>query len=170
MTSSGWHIAVLQDDQAEELGELARHIWHKHYPGIINLAQIDYMLHQRYAAASIRQQLGQSGHWWKVARNGTGLIGFTHYFLDGDPQRIKLDKIYVHPAWQRKGVGAALLEQVESEACQQSRRILTLRTNKHNRIALDAYQKYGFIVAAEVVTDIGGGYVMDDYVLEKVLD
>ncbi|MES2366058.1 MAG: GNAT family N-acetyltransferase [Pseudomonadota bacterium] len=170
MTTSGWYIAALQDDQAEELGELARYIWHKHYPGIISLAQIDYMLRQRYAAASIRQQLGQPGHWWKMARNDTGLIGFTHYFLDDDPQRIKLDKIYVHPAWQRKGVGATLLEQAESEARQQGRHILTLRTNKHNHIALAAYQKYGFIVAAEVVTEIGGGFVMDDYVLEKALD
>ena len=170
MIATSWHIAALQADQAEALGALARHIWQGHYPGIISQAQIDYMLDQRYGAALIRQQLGQSGNWWKVAQNDAGMIGFTHYFLDSDPQRIKLDKIYVHPDWQRCGVGAALLEQVESEARRQGRAILTLRTNRHNHIALAAYQKYGFMVTAQVVTEIGAGFVMDDYVLEKVLD
>ena len=170
MIASGWHIAALQAGQAEALGALARHIWQRHYPGIISPAQIDYMLHQRYRAAVILQQLGQPGSWWDVAQKDAELIGFAHYFLDTDSQRIKLDKLYVHPAWQRRGVGAALLGRVESEACRQGRTTLTLRTNKHNHIALAAYRKYGFIVTAEVLTEIGAGFVMDDYVLEKTLD
>lgn len=170
MIASGWHIAALQADQTEALGALARYIWQRHYPGIISPAQIDYMLHQRYRAAVIRQQLDQPGSWWDVALEDAELIGFAHYFLDVDPQRIKLDKLYVHPAWQRRGVGAALLGRVESAARRQARTTLTLRTNKHNHTALAAYQKYGFVVTAEVVTEIGAGFVMDDYVLEKTLD
>ena len=52
MIVSSWHIAALRDDQVEALGALARHIWQRHYPGIISPAQIDYMLHQRYARRS----------------------------------------------------------------------------------------------------------------------
>lgn len=170
MIASNWDIAALQAGQTEALGALARHIWQTHYPDIISQAQIDYMLHQRYHAAVIRQQLGQPGSWWDVAQNDAALIGFVHYFLDTDAQRIKLDKLYVHPAWQRCGVGAALLGRAEFEARRQGCGTLTLRTNKHNLIALAAYQKYGFIVTAEVVTEIGEGFVMDDYVLEKTLD
>ncbi|BBP02664.1 hypothetical protein TPL01_00960 [Sulfuriferula plumbiphila] len=170
MIAPSWQITALQADQIEALGALARYIWQRHYPGIISPAQIDYMLHQRYRAALIRQQLGQFGSWWDMAQNEAGMIGFAHYFLDIDPQRIKLDKLYVHPAWQRRGVGAALLGRVESEARRQGCGTLTLRTNKHNHIALAAYQKYGFIVTAAVVTEIGAGWVMDDYVLEKALD
>ncbi len=78
MISSSWHIAALQAGQAEALGALARHIWQRHYPGIISQAQIDYMLDQRYGAALIRQQLVQPGNWWKVAQNDAGMIGFAH--------------------------------------------------------------------------------------------
>ena len=59
---------------------------------------------------------------------------------------------------------------VESGARRQGRTTLTLRTNQHNHTALAAYQKYGFSVTAQVITEIGAGFVMDDYMLEKVLD
>ena len=42
-----------------------------------------------------------------------------------------------------------------------------LTVNKHNRNAIAAYGKYGFRVAESVVKDIGSGFVMDDYVMNK---
>jgi len=45
---------------------------------------------------------------------------------------------------------------------------IRLTVNKHN-FALQAYQRMGFQIAEEVVTAIGGGYVMDDYELEMRL-
>ena len=46
---------------------------------------------------------------------------------------------------------------------------LSLRVNKNNHQALAAYQKYGFSRASDVIEDIGGGFVMDDYILTKTL-
>lgn len=160
-------ISALRDDQIEALGTLARQIWQQHYLGIISREQIDYMLDQRYNAAAIRQQMRLPGSWWDVAQQDGQLIGFAHYHLDTDPQRFMLDKLYVHPDWQRHGVGATLLVRAEAEARRQQRSVIQLRTNKHNHIALAAYRRYGFEIAAERVTEIGGGFVMDDYVLEK---
>ena len=164
-----WHIATLRPDQIDALGTLARTIWLQHYPGIISLAQIDYMLVQRYHSDAIRAQLGQAGLDWTVAQTVGELIGFAHAFPITDALRFKLDKLYVHPDWQRRGVGAALLNQVESAARQHDCTLITLRTNRHNHIALAAYRRYGFVIRAEVVTNIGAGFVMDDFVLEKNL-
>jgi len=41
--------------------------------------------------------------------------------------------------------------------------------NKRNVRAIKAYQRNGFEIADSVVTDIGGGFVMDDYVMAKDL-
>jgi RimJ/RimL family protein N-acetyltransferase len=41
-----------------------------------------------------------------------------------------------------------------------------LTCNKHNTASLAAYTRMGFTRIADVVTDIGSGYVMDDYVME----
>ena len=44
-----------------------------------------------------------------------------------------------------------------------------LAVNKHNFNAIAAYRKHGFIVREAVVKEIGGGFVMDDYIMEKRL-
>jgi hypothetical protein len=41
--------------------------------------------------------------------------------------------------------------------------------NKRNTRAIAAYQRNGFVTADSVVTDIGGGFVMDDYIMAKEL-
>ncbi len=46
---------------------------------------------------------------------------------------------------------------------------LTVAVNKNNRTAIAAYLKHGFRVADAVVKDIGGGFVMDDYLMEQAL-
>jgi hypothetical protein len=38
-----------------------------------------------------------------------------------------------------------------------------------NRGAINAYKRWGFRITDEVVADIGEGFVMDDYRMEKLL-
>jgi len=42
-----------------------------------------------------------------------------------------------------------------------------LTCNKNNSRTLSIYKKLGFSIIDSIVTDIGNGFVMDDYVLEK---
>ena len=42
-----------------------------------------------------------------------------------------------------------------------------LTVNKHNDLALRAYQAKGFTTIEAVETDIGEGYIMDDFIMEK---
>jgi hypothetical protein len=44
-----------------------------------------------------------------------------------------------------------------------------LTVNKRNAKAMAAYQRNGFTLTESVVVDIGGGFVMDDYVMTKEL-
>ena len=52
------------------------------------------------------------------------------------------------------------------EARSREYRVLHLNVNKHNATAIRAYERNGFVKARESVTDIGSGFVMDDYVME----
>lgn len=159
--------APLRLDEAEVVAELARAVWQATYPAIIGQAQVDYMLDQRYKPGLIRQLLAR-GDLWLAAHAGAELVGFAHGYAlqDGD---YKLDKLYVASAWQRHGIGGELIRAVAERAARHGSRRLLLRVNRQNQAAIDAYLKHGFQVATVIVEDIGGGFVMDDYVMIKEL-
>ena len=46
---------------------------------------------------------------------------------------------------------------------------LQLRVNKANATAIRAYQRFGFAIIEDICTDIGSGFVMDDYRMELAL-
>jgi ribosomal protein S18 acetylase RimI-like enzyme len=160
-------LGHLRLDEAEALVALAQRVWRAHYPGIITPAQIEYMLAQRYKPGLVRQLLAR-GDLWLAARAGAALVGFAHghALAQGD---YKLDKLYVDNAWQRHGIGGLLIAEVARRAGAHGYDRLVLRVNRRNQQAIDAYLKHGFQVATVVVEDIGGGYVMDDYVMVREL-
>jgi RimJ/RimL family protein N-acetyltransferase len=47
---------------------------------------------------------------------------------------------------------------------------LVLAVNKRNEATIAAYRKHGFHVSAAVVKEIGCGFVMDDYLMERALE
>jgi GNAT superfamily N-acetyltransferase len=160
-------IEPLTEADVERLVGLAREIWYAHYPAIIGIAQIEYMLKQRYDFEVVRAELRQSGVWWDKLMVGKEMAGFASYFLTQVAGEMKLDKLYVHPRHQRQGYGGMMVARACEVARGQGCIRLKLAVNKDNRGAIAAYLKHGFSVVAGVVKDIGGGFVMDDYIMVK---
>jgi ribosomal protein S18 acetylase RimI-like enzyme len=163
--ASGPAIEALQAAEVDAVCRLARRTWQATYPGIISQQQIDAMLADRYTPAAILAQLGDPGHHWLIARDRDTIAGFAHARLDGET--CKLDKLYVDPAHQRRGIGRALVDAIRAFARQQGAGRLWLQVNRNNQQAVRAYQSYGFDIIEARVFDIGAGFVMDDYVMES---
>jgi ribosomal protein S18 acetylase RimI-like enzyme len=83
---------------------------------------------------------------------------------------MKVDKLYVKPALQRRGLGGRLLRHAAAVAREAGCGVLELAVNRGNVNAIAAYGRHGFSVREAVVKDIGGGFVMDDYVMVRKLD
>ena len=162
-------IEAVTAADVEGICGLAAVIWHRHYPGIISVAQIEYMLRQRYDPQLLRAELDRGNVWWDKLLLGDEVIGFSSYFPDERPGEMKLDKLYVLQNQQRKGYGGMLLARSCATARAHGCTALTLAVNRNNGQAIAAYRKYGFRVRAAVVKDIGNGFVMDDYLMEKPL-
>ena len=158
-------IRPLAPEDAEALAVLAREIWLAHYPSIISTEQIEYMLAQRYRPEVIRAELASGEVHWDTLWFDGAMAGFSSYFRTGNPGEMKLDKVYVHPACQRRGFGGRLLARAAEVARGSGCSRLVLTVNKRNAAAIAAYRKHGFAVVDSVVKDIGGGFVMDDYVM-----
>jgi ribosomal protein S18 acetylase RimI-like enzyme len=108
------------------------------------------------------------GDTWLAARARGILVGFAH----GHPQAegdYKLDKLYVDLDWQRHGIGGALIGALAERVAGHGYSRLVLRVNRQNQNAINAYLKHGFTVSTIYLEDIGGGHVMDDYVMTKEL-
>jgi GNAT superfamily N-acetyltransferase len=158
-------ITALTAGDIDALCALAAEIWRAHYPAIISSAQIEYMLAQRYNAAAVRDELARGDVWWDKLLVNDRMVGFASYFLLHSARAMKLDKLYVHPAHQRGGYGRMLLDRAVTMARAYGCDALVLAVNKRNEGALAAYAKHGFAIVESVVKDIGGGFVMDDYVM-----
>src|SRR3982751_3537094 len=101
----GHQIRPLRDGDVELLCALAREIWLQHYPGIITVKQIEYMLSQRYSPAAIRAQVrAGASSWIKLEARGV-ICGFANFERGSEPRSMKLDKLYVHQVVRGKGCG-----------------------------------------------------------------
>jgi ribosomal protein S18 acetylase RimI-like enzyme len=80
-----------------------------------------------------------------------------------------LHKLYLLPELQGRGLGSRLLQHCEQEVRAAGAHRLILSVNKRNAKAIAVYQRNGFVIAESVVTDIGGGFVMDDFIMAKEL-
>jgi ribosomal protein S18 acetylase RimI-like enzyme len=160
-------ILPLAAADIEPLTALVREIWYQHYPGIITVKQIEYMLEQRYSPDAIRAEIGSgAARWVKLLVNGE-LGGFASFEPDGVRRAVKLDKLYVHALFRGKGCGAALVRHVEQAARAQGCDHVYLQVNRNNFDSIAVYRRLGFEVIDRVKTDIGDGFYMDDYVMAK---
>jgi ribosomal protein S18 acetylase RimI-like enzyme len=149
------------------IAALAREIWQAAYPAIITQAQIDFMLEQRYSHEQLAADLRNPDKWLDQVFSGTRRIGFAaSEIYQGE---FKLDKLYIHPDVQRGGVGGQLIAHVAARAARLGYPCVLLAVNKGNDKAIAAYRKHGFTVRETKVFDIGGGFVMDDFIMEKKL-
>jgi len=164
---SGASVKRVAREDAAAISALAREIWYAHYAAIISRAQIEYMLAQRYDPEIIRAELARDDAWWDKLLIDGRLTGYVSCFLTGNAGEMKLDKLYVHHGHQRKGYGSMLLDRVLGIARAYGCSTLVLAVNKHNHTAIAAYRKYGFRIAESVVKDIGGGFVMDDFIMVR---
>jgi len=162
-------ISRLADGDIEAVSALAREIWLAHYPGIISVAQIEYMLKQRYDPQVIREELAQADVWWYKEMQQQRMIAYMALQLEPGGVAMKIDKLYVHPARQRSGSGGRLIRQAVGAARAEDCGELVLAVNRNNASAIAAYSKYGFNIREAVVKDIGDGFVMDDFIMVKAL-
>ncbi len=150
------------------LQELASRIWHDHYPDIITVEQINYMLADGYSTARITAEMENGKATWLLLMMGDNAVGFASFGpFDGDT--FKLHKLYLDVGLHGKGLGSQALKEIEPLARQQGAAAIILNVNKYNQKAIASYQRNGYQVAESVVNDIGHGFVMDDFVMRKSL-
>lgn len=146
--------------------QVAAEIWPVAYKDILSKEQLDYMLELFYSAPALEQQLKDNHHFFLAVKDAQP-VGFASFSHEGGDV-YKLQKLYVLPGVQGTGAGKELLKTVETVAYSMGGKYLQLNVNRRN-MAKDFYEKNGYRVIAEKDIDIGKGYWMIDFIMQKEL-
>ncbi|MDY6310766.1 MAG: GNAT family N-acetyltransferase [Cyanobacteriota bacterium] len=150
-----------------KLVALSSLIWHEYWKDYLSEEQIEYMVDKFQSEKAIQHQIQYEHYTYFYIYYNRELIGYIGLALKDDS--IFLSKFYIKKDFRHKGIGTKTFEFIKEAAKQQRRDKITLTVNKHNTNSINAYKKWGFKTVDAVVTDIGGGFVMDDYIMEYKL-
>lgn len=145
----------------KELANLASDIWHEYWTEILSPEQIDYMVENFQSEHAIKKQIENENYsYYFIVENGENA---GYFGVSDKSDHLFLSKLYISKNYRRKGLGSKAFEKIKEIA---GSRKIQLTVNKYNSNTIKAYKKWGFKTVNSVVTDIGQGFVMDDYIME----
>lgn len=154
-------------DDILTIQQIAHTTWYPTFEDILAEEQIQYMLEMMYSRESLTEQIEIKKHNFYLAEENNIALGFISVELHYQKQyTAKIHKIYILPSAQGKGVGKLLMQKAEEIAREQKLKKLSFNVNRFNK-ALNFYENLGYQTVKSEDIDIGNGYLMEDFVLEK---
>ena len=77
-----------------------------------------------------------------------------------------MSKFYMDKEYRYIGIGRLVFEMIKKMALEKNFKKIQLTVNKQNIKSVEIYEEWGFKILYPLVTRIGNGYEMDDYVME----
>ncbi|QBQ42794.1 GNAT family N-acetyltransferase [Sphingobacterium psychroaquaticum] len=147
------------------IAQIATLSWQTGYAGILSDQQIDFMLNKAYVEQDFEgaTALGNTFFLIKDEEKEAGFIT-----LLSQEDRLRIEKLYLLPSVQGKGLGKTLIDFAAEHALNNGIDVLELNVNRGNKHAYAFYIKQGFVVT-ETVDIPYFDYVLDDYVMQKRL-
>ena len=146
---------------------IAEKAWPPTYRGIIPDAQIPYMIGRMYSPEAIREAAAAGTPFYLVLADGADAGVCSVDLRPAADGSAELHKLYTLPSYWGRGVGGWLLAELSRRAKESGATSVWLRVNKNNVRAQKAYKAAGFANVRAVCTDIGEGFVMDDFVFAR---
>lgn len=162
-------IPVVSQEQIKTLASMAEMVWNEWFGHLLSQGQIDYMIEKFQSFNALKLQIQEEGYeYFFLNVNGTN-VGYTGIHVEEKEKKIFLSKIYILKSFRGKKYSNETFEYLEHICQGKGLKSIWLTVNKYNENAIAVYIKKGFKNVRSQVTDIGSGYVMDDYVMEKVV-
>lgn len=158
-------VKVETPQQIEIVERIAQIVWTEHYDGKLDNGQIKYMLRKFQSFEAILASIKSGGYeYYLFYKNGTP---FGYMGIKTEADKLFLSKLYITKEYRGCGYSKKAFNFLTDYCKDNNLKSIWLTCNKNNHGSLKVYEKEGFKLVKEKVVDIGHGYVMDDYVLEK---
>lgn len=157
-------------DDLHTIHEMAEVVFRETYKTILSPEQMDYMMDWMYSLTNLEKQVAL-GHTYYIAWNGVepqGYVSVRKDSMDADGTEVwHLEKIYVMPSAQGKGLGLRLLERAKQHV-RDNKSVLKARIElnvNRNNPAVGFYRRQGLIILRQGDFPIGNGFYMNDYIM-----
>ena len=158
---------VITRKQIDVVIHLANTIWTEHYTPIIGKDQIAYMLRTYHSFHTISKQISNPNLYYYLILRDNDFIGYVGVRVD--EKILFLSKIYILSQERGYGFGGQTIRFINKFAVSKHLEKIKLTVNKNNTASIASYKKMGFKITGNLCSDIGEGYVMDDYAMERVV-
>ena len=162
-------VSVKTPEDRAALAALADEIWHEYWPALIGEAQTDYMVEQFQSLTAIERDMADHAYeyWFLRAIDDGRIVGYTGGHVEPETNRFFISKIYLRAEERGHGFASQTIRFYEDLCHERGLCAMYLTVNKHNDLAIRAYLAKDFKTIDSVENDIGQGFVMDDYIMEK---
>ena len=149
------------------LAKKADIVWHEYFKSILSSEQIDYMVEKFQSYDAIKNQMTNENYIYYFLEDNNILIGY--FGVSIKENSLFLSKLYIRKEMRGCGCGKLAFNKIFQLAQQLGKEKITLTVNKNNINTIKAYEKWNFKIIDSVVSDIGNGFVMDDFIMEYQL-
>ena len=146
---------------------LAQIIWNEWFPKIISQEQVNYMVEKFQSMPAIDKAIEEEGYQYFLEVLGDTPIGYMGVKEQEDA--LLLSKLYLMKPFRGQRRSNVFFEKAEEIAREKGKDKVRLYVNRYNYNSVRVYLRRGFRIVKEEKTDIGGGFICDDYVMEKEL-
>lgn len=166
-------VPVETDEDIDTLAEMASTIWNEYWPALIGQAQTDYMVENFQSRPAIVRDMAEHDYeYWLIedeTQPGSKIVGYTGGHVEPETNRFFISKIYLLKDQRGKGYSSKAIKFYDELCKDRGLDAMYLTVNKGNEMAIRAYNAKDFKTIDSVVTDIGNGFVMDDYIMERAV-
>ena len=129
--------------------------------------QIAYIVEQFHAYADLNMLIVE-GYQYFFVIDDTFVIGYFGICKKPDDTMF-LSKFYLSGEHRGKGYASQMFQFIKEKALEQRCSNIWLTVNRYNQQAIAVYEHFGMQCVQKQVTDIGNGFVMDDFVYRYTL-
>lgn len=151
--------------EVEQTAQMADTIWHEYFTPIIGAEQVAYMLEKFQCAAAMQRQITQENMQYFRLMQDDVMVGYTGIREEADA--LFLSKLYLAKAYRGQGLARQTMNALVQLCRQRGLSKIWLTVNRYNAPTIAAYKAMGFVTVREQRADIGGGFYMDDFIMER---
>ena len=157
---------IFSEADVRRLTKVAREVWREANVAFCTPEQVEYMIEKFQSFEAISGQM-MHGYRYFLIEEGDEILGY--FGVQPQGEILFLSKFYILQQNRGRGFFSLGLERMCQICREDGLESIYLTVNRNNTRAYEIYLHKDFKVIAEECTDIGFGFVMDDYIMEYTI-